>query len=148
MGRALWAILELYDKWLQGGGLEVDERDEYFIEDGEAGRVTWLLSLVLPPYFAREDEPRVDASRPAADQAHGFVALGWNKPPRAGELLRRMVEYVEDSWRWYARVDERPRALARTGGRRRLAATRATLTPPTTHCATFMKSRMRLSWVR
>ena len=29
-------------------------------------------------------------------------------------LHGRMVEYVEDSWRWYAQVDERPRALART----------------------------------
>jgi len=113
------------------------------------------VSLVLPPYFAREDKPRLDASQPAADQAHGFAALGWNKPPRAGELLRRMVEYVEDSWRWYARVDVTYRQpgretarLGEDGGGRRPAATRATLTTPTTHCATFMKSRMRLSWAR
>ena len=50
------------------------------------------------------------ASRPAADQASGFTTLGWDKPPRAGELLRRMVEYVEDSWRWYARVEGAARA--------------------------------------
>ena len=108
MGRSWWATLELYDTWLRGGVLEVEEMDEYFMEDGdsqgEAGRVTWLLHLVLPPCFCREDTPRIDASRPAADQAAGFTALGWVSPPRTAELMRLMVKYVEGEAAYYGRL--------------------------------------------
>ena len=62
-------------------------------------------AFVLPPYFGREDEPRIDASRPAAEQMAGFAALGWGTPPRVGELMRRMVKYAEGEAAWYATVE-------------------------------------------
>ena len=50
------------------------------------------------------------------DQVAGFAALGWGTPPQVGELMRRMVEYVEDEAPWYARV-ERSGGAAHHGGK-------------------------------
>ena len=44
----------------------------------------------------RLDEPRLDASRPAAAQHAEFARLGWDlSPPSAGQLMRLMVQSAE-----------------------------------------------------
>ena len=94
-----WDTLVLYDKWLRGDALQVDDMDESFIEDGdpqgEAGRVTWLLNRVLPKYFYQPEGVSVDARLPAAGQLAAFTRYRWASPPSACKLMRRMVEYVE-----------------------------------------------------
>ena len=99
-GRRMYETLELYDRWLRETQLEVDEWDELHLDDGEAqgeaGRVTHLLWYFLTD---RLDEPRLDASRPAAAQQAEFARLGWDlSPPTAGQLMRLMVQSAESSY--------------------------------------------------
>ena len=99
-GRRMYETLGLYDRWLRGAALQVDEWDEGHLDDGEAqgeaGRVTHTLWYFLTD---RLDEPRLDASRPAAAQHAEFARLGWDSsPPKAGELMRLMVRSAELSY--------------------------------------------------
>ena len=72
--RRQWQAVELYDEWLGGRELQVYEGDDGLIEDGEpegeAGRVTWLINLVLANgAMLGYGDVGFDASRPAAAHA-------------------------------------------------------------------------------
>lgn len=109
LGRRQYETLELYDGWLRGDKLQVDESTfEDAVEYGEeiddrcqAARVTRLLNTVLPKFFVDiSDAQRFDARRPAATQHATFARHGWAvAPPTPGELMRRMVQKAEAAYR-------------------------------------------------
>ena len=109
LGRRQYETLELYDGWLRGDKLQVDESTyEDAVDTGEeiddrcqAARVTRLLNTVLPKFFIIiSDAECFDARRPAAMQHATFARHGWaTAPPKPGELMRRMVQRAEAAYR-------------------------------------------------
>lgn len=104
-GQFTW--LEPYDRWVRGATLAQDPRthtdgDEFDsnVEDGEpqyeAEKVTCLLHIVFPPGV--RGDTCFDARRPPAAQWKAFAHYGWDKaPPRAGQLLKLLVEAGESN---------------------------------------------------
>ena len=91
--RAQFETLELYDQWVRGTVLQVDDFDfDLHLDDGEyrcpAGRVTWLLRLVSSDVWLSDSE-QLDARRPAAEQLATFEQLGFTSVPSPGRLLLR-----------------------------------------------------------
>ena len=94
-----------------------DEYPSQIMEDGfphgDAGRVTWLLNLVLGEGLHLPNDMLIDASRPAAEQGAQFAQAGWQEPPTPLRLKREMLAYARRN-RDFARQQEPGRKFAMT----------------------------------
>ena len=102
-------MIELYNRWLRGARLEQSDDPDDFDDSAEntepvheAEKVTRLLHIVFPECVYGVC---FDARRSPAALWKDFARCGWAAaPPRAGKLLKLLVEVGEGNCAFHRRM--------------------------------------------